>query len=295
MVLCFSESGFDFHADSNDADIDAECDASAISNNIIRCMSWESEMGDGVIEHSQVHDPCMLPLVKFKKGTFELCPSATDILASLSKPICLCTVFGSPASGKSTLISRSILAYDFEGSKLPAIRYKDDLDSDQSSDAESRSLTAMWMWGRPLSVRRDSGEVVTIVICENGKGDGEWEDNECILFSLSVLLSSHILYNGTSLLDEHKIGSLRSVKQLTRYIRSKPDNQGDEDGIAYREFFPNISWVLRNSVLSTEKSSDIPPAHLLSISSRAYLEKALRVSGYSDEAEQKNTQAIRKT
>ena len=278
---------FDFSSQNNskelEIEVEKECEDCPALKSFIRCRSWESEIGDGVLEHSQAHEPCMLPLVKYNKGLFEICPTAASILASLAKPICLCTVYGSPNTGKSTLISRSILAFDTEGQKISAIKYKDDSPSDRSSDC-----TALWMWGRPLTVRRDSGEVVTIVICENGKGDGEWIENECILFALSILFSSHLLFNGTSLLDEQRIAGLKVVKQLTRYIRSKSDNQGDEDGVAFREFFPSITWVVRNAVNDKEISADIPLDHFLSISSRSYLQKALCVSGYSDEAEQKN-------
>jgi hypothetical protein len=74
---------------------------------------------------------------------------------------------------------------------------------------------------------------------------------------------------------------------LHRYIRSKTEPDGDEDGIAFKDFFPHISWVLRDCTLN-ETEGQASDEGSISINSRAYLEKSLQVRGYSDESERRN-------
>ncbi len=72
-----------------------------------------------------------------------------------------------------------------------------------------------------------------------------------------------------------------------RYIRSKTEPHGDEDGIAFKDFFPRISWVLRDCS-GDDLDGQKPEESVLSIRSRAFMDKALEVRGYSDESERRN-------
>ncbi len=72
-----------------------------------------------------------------------------------------------------------------------------------------------------------------------------------------------------------------------RFIRSKAEPHGDEDGVGFKDFFPRISWIIRDCA-GDESEGQIIDESSVSIRSRAYMEKALEVRGYSDESERKN-------
>ena len=58
-----------------------------------------------------------------------------------------------------------------------------------------------------------------------------------------------------------------------RYIRSKTEPHGDEDGVALKDFFPRISWVLRDCS-GDDLEGQKPEESALSIRSRAFMDGA---------------------
>jgi len=70
-----------------------------------------------------------------------------------------------------------------------------------------------------------------VVIDTEGLGDTEKEKNNDVrIFMLAVLLSSHIIFNCTGVIDNDSISQLSLVSQMTNRIRlsnedkhSKPD------------------------------------------------------------------------
>jgi hypothetical protein len=121
-------------------------------------------------------------------------------------------------------------------------------------------------------------EMVEVTILESGACSSV---DDSVSLALCLLLSSHLVYNGMNMLDAAQIQQLTALRDLPKNINTRAD-AGMEDGVAFREHFPRLSWVLRDSdaQLLDERRHPISPA--------AYLERALKVRGFSDEAEQKN-------
>jgi hypothetical protein len=121
-------------------------------------------------------------------------------------------------------------------------------------------------------------ELVEITVLESGSCA---TIDESIVLALCILLSSQVVYNGMDLLDAARIQKLTALRDLTKNINTREDS-GLEDGVAFREHFPRLSWLLRDcdAQLIDERRHPISPS--------AYLERALKVRGFSEEAEEKN-------
>ena len=122
-------------------------------------------------------------------------------------------------------------------------------------------------------------ELVEVTVLESGSFGIV---DESVVLALCVLLSSHLVYNGVGLLDAARIQHLTSIRALPNLINTHVDSAIEEDGLGFREHFPRLSWLLRDcdAQLIDERR------HFISAS--AYLERALKVRGFSDEAEEKN-------
>ena len=122
-------------------------------------------------------------------------------------------------------------------------------------------------------------ELVEVTVLESGSFGVV---DESVVLALCVLLSSHLVYNGVGLLDAARIQHLTSIRALPNLINTHVDSAIEEDGLGFREHFPRLSWLLRDcdAQLIDERR------HFISAS--AYLERALKVRGFSDEAEEKN-------
>jgi len=121
-------------------------------------------------------------------------------------------------------------------------------------------------------------ELVEVTILESGSCATV---DDSVVLALCVLLSSHLVYNGAELLDAARIQNLTSLRDLPNTVSTRQDSSM-EDGVAFREHFPRLSWLLRDSDAPLIDERRHP------ISASAYLERALKVRGFSDEAEQKN-------
>lgn len=121
-------------------------------------------------------------------------------------------------------------------------------------------------------------ELVEITILESGSCSTM---DDSVVLSLCILLSSQLVYNGVDLLDAACIQNLTALRDLPKHINTRGDS-GTEDGIAFREYFPKLSWLLRDcdAQLIDERRHPVSPS--------SYLERALKVRGFSEEAEEKN-------
>ena len=121
-------------------------------------------------------------------------------------------------------------------------------------------------------------EMVPVTILESGPCGTV---DSSIVLSLCILLSSHVVYNGADLLDAAHIHRLTALRDLPKIVNTREDD-AVEDGIAFREHFPRLSWLLRDCDTPLIDERRHP------ISATAYLERALKLRGFSEEAEQKN-------
>mmetsp|Transcript_17897 Transcript_17897/g.8399 ORF Transcript_17897/g.8399 Transcript_17897/m.8399 type:complete len:92 (-) Transcript_17897:12-287(-) len=89
-----------------------------------------------------------------------------------------------------------------------------------------------------------------------------------MIFALSVLLSSCLVYNSIGVIDETTINNLSFVANLTYNIHVKASKE--EDGAMFKHFFPDFVWILRDFTL--ELVSNITNTK---ITPQEYLEEAL--------------------
>ena len=102
------------------------------------------------------------------------------------------------------------------------------------------------------------------------------------VLALCTLLSSHLVYNGVGLLDAARIQQLTALRDLPKHIKTRDEQGFEEDGVAFGQHFPQLSWLLR------DYDGQLVDERRHPISASGYLERALKVRGFSDEAEQKN-------
>ena len=90
-----------------------------------------------------------------------------------------------------------------------------------------------------------------VVIDTEGLGDVEKEQNNDVrIFMLAVLLSSHIIFNCTGVIDNDSISQLSLVSQMTNRIRlSNADKHSNPDEVEpeeFAQFFPDITLLVRD-------------------------------------------------
>lgn len=114
-------------------------------------------------------------------------PQAVDILRSISGPVCVVAIVGPCRSGKSYILSRLISS---KGGKCH-------FDLGHEFDPKTMGI---WMWDQPFKLKLKNGEEVTMVLLDTEGIDAanatEQGDNQ--IFTLSVLLSSLLIYNSMS-------------------------------------------------------------------------------------------------
>jgi hypothetical protein len=76
---------------------------------------------------------------------------------------------------------------------------------------------------------------------------------DTLLFCLSTLLSSHIVYNSKGCIDEKSIQDLQLVTHMTQHIHVHSHAAGDEEsGTDFSRFFPDFTWVVRDFALQLD-------------------------------------------
>ena len=113
-----------------------------------------------------------------------------------------------------------------------------------------------------------------VVIDTEGLGDVEKEQNNDVrIFMLAVLLSSHIIFNCTGVIDNDSISQLSLVSQMTNRIRlSNADKHSNPDEVEpeeFAQFFPDITLLVRDFCLQLVDKDN------KSITPDQYLENAL--------------------
>lgn len=77
-----------------------------------------------------------------------------------------------------------------------------------------------------------------------------------------VLLTSVFIYNSTGAIDENAIENLSLVINLTKHIRTRLNQRGedseDDDSEDFSRYFPAFFWVLRDFALKLVDENDLP-------------------------------------
>ncbi|GAA6099342.1 guanylate-binding protein 1 isoform X1, partial [Tachysurus ichikawai] len=109
------------------------------------------------------------------------------------------------------------------------------------------------------------------------------EKHDTWIFCLALLLSSTLVYNSLSVIDNNALEKLHYVTELTEHIRVKAQTGGEDDEAAeFMRVFPSFIWSVRDFTLKLEKDGRV-------ITADEYLESALELkTGISPAVEKFN-------
>ncbi|NP_001038355.1 guanylate-binding protein 4 [Danio rerio] len=157
--------------------------------------------------------------------------AALQVLQQIQQPVVVVAVVGPYRTGKSFLMNR--LAGKRTGFAL-------------SSNIKPKT-EGIWMWCVPHPTK--AGTTLVLLDTE-GLGDVEKGDSkrDTYIFSLTVLLSSTLVYNSWGTIDNLAIEQLQYVTELIEHIKVTPDEDAD-DCAEFAKFFPHFIWCLRDFTL----------------------------------------------
>ncbi|XP_072889392.1 guanylate-binding protein 1-like [Hemitrygon akajei] len=172
-----------------------------------------------------------LQLVYNEDEKLVLNPEALKVLRSIEDPMLVVAVVGAARTGKSYLMN--CLAGGKKGFSV-----------DSTIQSHTKGI---WMWCQPLPQRPNE---VLLLLDTEGLGDPEKGDidNDHFIYSLAILLSSILIYNGQRNIDQQSLQDLHFVTELSKRIqmRSQPDVSNSWDFI---RFFPEFVWLIRDFTL----------------------------------------------
>ncbi|XP_062917569.1 guanylate-binding protein 1-like [Mobula hypostoma] len=193
-----------------------------------------------------------LQLVCNKDGKLQLNPEALKVLQSIEDPMVVVAVVGAARTGKSYLMN--CLAGDKKGFSM-----------DSTVQAHTKGIS---MWCRSLPQRPNE---VLLLLDTEGLGDPEKGDidNDNSIYTLAILLSSILIYNGQKQIDQQSLQYLHFVTEVSKRIllKSQPNVC---DSWNFVRFFPEFVWVIRDLTLDMHiDGKDVTP--------NEYLEHSLKL------------------
>ncbi|CAI9533683.1 unnamed protein product [Staurois parvus] len=163
--------------------------------------------------------------------------NAQTILAQITQPLVVVSIVGPYRTGKSYLLNKLSGRQGGAFSVDPTIK------------AHTKGI---WMWCMPHPIKSDH----TLVLMDTeGLGDPEKgdKDNDCMILSLAMLMSSAVIYNSSGVINQDALEKLNST--LNVYIEivhkasfQKMKAQSKEDTGNMAPFFV---WVIRDFTLKS--------------------------------------------
>ncbi|XP_073491584.1 guanylate-binding protein 1-like [Aquarana catesbeiana] len=181
--------------------------------------------------------------------------NAQTILAQITQPLVVVSIVGPYRTGKSYLLN-----------KLSG-RQRGVFSVDSTIKANTKGI---WMWCMPHPIKCDHTLVLldTEGLGDPGKGD---KDNDCMILSLAMLMSSAVIYNSSGVINQDALEKVNST--LNVYIeivhkasvqKMNTQSQEDKDNMA-----PLFVWVIRDFTLKSDLDGH-------SVTADEYLENCLK-------------------
>ncbi|XP_053547045.1 guanylate-binding protein 1 [Bombina bombina] len=187
----------------------------------------------------KVDMPHPICLVENHESNIAVNREAAKILNDIKEPVVVVAIVGKYRTGKSYLMNK--LAGKSHGFALGA-----------TIQAQTKGI---WMWCVP---HPNKPNCVLVLLDTEGLGDVDKgnSNNDSLIFSLAVLLSSIFVYNSLGTIDQDSLEKLHYVTKLSDLIKlkSSPSNEEDEDESAeYKRTFPSFVWCIRDFSLKLEQ------------------------------------------
>ncbi|XP_077129855.1 guanylate-binding protein 1-like [Ranitomeya variabilis] len=186
---------------------------------------------------------------------FSINQEAKKVLENILQPLVVVSIVGPYRSGKSYLLNK--LSGDSEGG---------------FSLGHTLSANTKGIWMRCVPHPKKSGHILILLDTE-GIGDvGKANlQNDRMILSLAMLMSSAVIYNSKTAIDQSAVDKLYSMTGTHRLITEKASKQEGRDVQTDSEdhMRPHLVWALRDATLKLEIKGQ--PA-----SADEYLENCLR-------------------
>ncbi|XP_015777564.1 PREDICTED: guanylate-binding protein 4-like [Acropora digitifera] len=177
-----------------------------------------------------------------QRNSLHVLDEALDQLRKIKGPVCVVSITGPYRRGKSFILSK-------------VFGQPDVFPLGHSFDAETMG---MWMWIVPGKFQDSNGQECSIVLLDsegiNAVGGEGSDDNQ--IFTLSVLLSSVLIYNSSGVPERQNLAALEFIAKLSHRVKLRSSNEGQEgvearhdDAKFFHKTFPFFIWLLRDVTL----------------------------------------------
>ncbi|XP_031575013.1 guanylate-binding protein 4-like [Actinia tenebrosa] len=176
-----------------------------------------------------------------KKGvgreTLNAIPKALDQLREIKGPVCVVSIAGPCRKGKSYILGKV-----FDQEEIFPLGHL--------LDPETMGI---WLWIVPQKFQDSTGRDFTVILLDSEGIDSVYakQADDHRIFTLSVLLSSILIYNSAGVPNRSDLEGLDFIAQLSQRIQlyTKKKNATYKDESHFYEAFPNFIWLLRDVVL----------------------------------------------
>ncbi|XP_068103291.1 guanylate-binding protein 1-like [Hyperolius riggenbachi] len=210
-------------------------------------------------------------LIENKEGEkFSVNPEAVNILSMISQPVVVVAIVGMYRTGKSYLMNK--LAGAQKGFSLGS-----------TIEAQTKGI---WMWCVPHPTKSNH----TLVLLDTeGLGDTGKVDtrNDAWIFTLTVLLSSALVYNSKETIDLNALNKLKFVGELAELIKVRSEDKQDNDK-DFSRHFPIFIWAVRDFLLELKIEGQL-------ISEDEYLQNALQLKDSGNTSKDAEFNNVRKS
>jgi hypothetical protein len=269
--------------------------------------SWRLQ--SDALDKSQAKALPQIPWLVFSKSKgLEICTSAREVLTALPTPVCVVLFYGDEASraARREILQRTLFPQSTSDQPSQSCIVEEHLPERPHGDGVTEDKqVVIGLWRKVIRVKGSDEKRVSVVVAESSKVPGL---DEGLALAFSVLVSSHMVYCGEGLLDEVRIQELTALHTLTRHVRARDEDDGndaEDDGLSFNLYFPRLTWLFRNFQVRLARlhvgshhfellpcSTFLFNAPCLQgvmtddkgnpVSNESYLRKLLRVRGFSE-------------